>query len=131
MANQLQSKIDIQYLAEINQRKINYPDFNAMGKLKMAQFIWHNSDIYKYKIIRNPTDLANERSELELEIWCKELYSKIQNALVSCLMSEPSSRITIIPYSEEHKSNFSINLPKCLHIRLYPIDSTVPTTSEE
>jgi hypothetical protein len=71
--------INKKYLAELDEMA-EYPNFKMMGIKGMADYIIAN-DI---KLIRHGSqkmivDLSIERSPVELEIWCKELYLKRLN----------------------------------------------------
>jgi len=91
----MKDTINLQLLQELNNRKINFPNFADLGEEKMAQFIWANSYTKEISKLRDSKELASERSALELEIWCKEIYSKIQDSFSRCVTSNPTVTISI------------------------------------
>jgi len=95
------NKIHSDYLSELNQRKIDYPDFKSLGRNSMIKFIESNCGLQKYCSKKELDTAYSERSDIELEIWCKELYSNVQSSLKRLVTSKPFLTISII--SDEEK----------------------------
>lgn len=89
------NKINLHLLSEINDRKINFPDFASMGSGKMKSFILSNYQKPNSIGLNELKKSLSDRTDLELELWCKEVYSKIQDSLNLCVTSNPSSTICI------------------------------------
>jgi hypothetical protein len=87
--------INKEYLAKLNMLG-DYPDFKKMGAKAMADFIIANDpNVKKHASELIIANLAIERSPVELEIWCKEIYLKMKDHLKRCVASSPASTISI------------------------------------
>ena len=84
-----------QDVSNLNDRTINFPDFKKMSDIGMAKFLLANDKGIKHSKFTTAEPIAAERSNIELELWCKEVYLKNLDQISLMVTDNPSTTILL------------------------------------